>query len=291
MPPIAIIGVAQELASLEPRVTALRSLDTPWGRLITGRWQKSTVEVVLAAVAVGKVGAAMGVQAVIETVQPRLVLNCGSAGALAPDLHVGDIVVGDPVAAHDQGIFLPLDLASRRRGYRSDGFLALGSTLPRGRRRSFRPAPALLQLATRAAKHRSELRCHVGSVVTGDQIIWQDATRLWLRQTFVALAVDTESAAVAQVAHCHGVPWLVIRGISDAADSATAFDYTPLLAYEEDSPPRRLRQWSHILNLALTDPRAIRHIERLRSGVRQAMTSVATLLDALLPLIALEKPE
>jgi hypothetical protein len=59
LPPIAVIGVTHELAQLESRVTDPRSQDTPWGRLVVGYWQAGDTAAALAAVAVGKVGAAM----------------------------------------------------------------------------------------------------------------------------------------------------------------------------------------------------------------------------------------
>lgn len=50
----------------------------------------------------------MGAQGAIEAIRPRLLLNCGSAGALEPGLRVGDLVLGNPVLAHDQGVYLPI---------------------------------------------------------------------------------------------------------------------------------------------------------------------------------------
>lgn len=285
--PIALIGIMNELAHLEARLSVERSQETPWGRLAMGRWSGSNVDVALASVAIGKIGAAMGAQAVIDAVDPRLLLNCGSAGALAPDLRVGDLVLGDPVLAHDQGVFLPVDEANQQVATRGDGFVLSGSTLPRSRRRSFRPAPALLGQALAAAQRAGLDRCQAGPIATGDQVVFEDGMKRWLHTAFAALAVENEGVAVAQVAHCHGLPWLVVRGISDSADNAASFDFTPLLAFEENGPPpSRLSRLLDAVHLATANAATLRQALRFRHGVQQAMANVVNLLDVLLPMLS-----
>ncbi|MDW8318889.1 MAG: 5'-methylthioadenosine/S-adenosylhomocysteine nucleosidase [Anaerolineae bacterium] len=284
--PVLIVGIRWELARLAARLADLRWQDRPWGRLGVGRWPGCGVDVALAAAGIGKVSAAMAAQAALEALRPRAVVSCGSAGGLAPELRVGDLVLGDPVIAHDQGVFLPLAMARRHPAHRSDGFLPIGSPLPRGRRRSFRADPALLTAAAAAARRAGLPSPHVGPLVTGDQVILQDAARQWLRTAFAALAVDNETAAVAQVAHCHGVPWLALRGVSDPASSDAAFDFTPFLRYQDDparSAPGALGDFARRARLALVQPAAARRIQRFRQGARRAMDAVAALLDALLP--------
>lgn len=283
--PVLIVGIRRELMRLAPRLADLRWQERPWGELGRGRWPGCGVDVALAATGIGKVSAAMAAQAALDAAQPRAVVICGSAGGLDPALAVGDLVLGDPVLAHDQGAFLPLEMAARHPIHRGDGFLPIGSSLPRGRRRSFRSDPALLAAAAAAAGRAGLPIPRVGPLVTGDQVIFQDAVRRWLRTAFAALAVDNETAAVAQVAHCHGVPWLAVRGISDAASSDAAFDFIPFLSYQDD--PTAAALWlSHFARraqLVIAQPAAARRIRRFQQGARRAMDRVAALLDALLP--------
>lgn len=284
--PVLIVGIRRELARLAPRLADLRWQERPWGALGCGRWPGCGAEVALAATGIGKVSAAMAVQAALEAVRPQAVVICGSAGGLDPALAVGDLVLGDPVIAHDQGAYLPLEMAARHPTYRSDGFLPIGSSLPHGRRRSFRSDPALLAAAAGAAGRAGLPIPRVGPVVTGDQVIFQDAVRQWLHTAFAALAVDNETAAVAQVAHCHGVPWLALRGISDPASSDAAFDFTPFLRCQDDAgaaAPGVLSDLARRARLVVAQPAAARRIHRFQQGTRRAMDRVAALLDALLP--------
>lgn len=283
--PIVLIGVSHEMAHLYRHLAGLRGEQRPWGRLLAGRWRRIGLEVVLVETAVGKVGAAMAAQGAIDAVHPRLLLNCGSAGALAPTLRVGDLVIGDALVAHDQGAYLPTRLATHDGN--GDAFVHVGTPLPGGRRRSFRPDPALLARVTTAARQaRLNGNLHIGTIATGDQVIFQDRRKQWLYRHFGALAVENEGAAIAQVAHCHGLPWLVIRAISDAAGDEAAFDYRPLIHYDEDGPPPgRLRLLLRTARLGLSRPDTLRRIQRFRRGVRQAMDRLAELLEVLLPVL------
>ncbi|MDI6819901.1 MAG: 5'-methylthioadenosine/S-adenosylhomocysteine nucleosidase [Candidatus Hodarchaeaceae archaeon] len=57
-----------------------------------------------------------------------------------------------------------------------------------------------------------------GTVVSGDQFVASSQKRDWLSRAFDASAVDMEGAAIAQVAHLRGVPWVLVRCNSDVAD-------------------------------------------------------------------------
>ena len=50
-----------------------------------------------------------------------------------------------------------------------------------------------------------------------------------LRRLPTVAAVDMESAAVAQVCHEYGVPFTVVRTISDGADESAAHDFPRFL--------------------------------------------------------------
>lgn len=282
--PVALIGIASELAELRTQVAPVEETIYPWGRLALGRWQPGNVAVALVTVAIGKVGAAMGAQGAIDACRPRLLLNCGSAGALAPDLPVGAVVLADRVLAHDQGAYFEPGAAAMTD---SGGFRHGGSPLPDGRRRSFPADPALLALVSHAAQQAGiDGGLRIGPVATGDQVIFQGQRKRWLHETFGALAVENEGAAVAQVAHCHGLPWLVLRGVSDTADGAAGFDFTSLVVYDEDleqSPP--MVRAAQTLSRRARSPALLVQAARFRQGQRQAMRAVRALLDACLPLL------
>jgi len=280
--PIALVGIRFELAPLRERVDVSSETFHPWGRLALGRWQPGGVPVALVATAIGKVGAAMAVQGAIDACRPRLVVNAGSAGALAPDLAVGALVLADRIVAHDQGAYFDPGAAAAAG---PDGFVHGGSSLPDGRRRSFPADPALLAQVTQAAQ-QTGIGLRAGPIASGDQVIFQGRRKRWLHQQFGALVVENEGAAVAQVAHCHGLPWLALRGVSDTADGDAAFDFTQMVLYDED-----LEQSSQLVRAALTlrqgarSPALLLRARRFRQGQRQAMAAIAALLDACLPAI------
>jgi adenosylhomocysteine nucleosidase len=77
----------------------------------------------------------------------------------------------------------------------------------------------LVGLALQAAKELNLAdRCRTGKVLTGDQAIVSRDRRQWLWETFRGDCVDMESAAVAQVCRLNGVPWVIVRAISDSAE-------------------------------------------------------------------------
>ena len=202
-------------------------------------------KVVLAKMAMGKVNAAMAVQSLIDLFDAPLILS-GSAGAVAPEVKVGDVVIGAKVIPHDAGVYLS-------KGFRFCGVMASDSQGRRGWVRAFQADPHLVQAALsagedllwprRSGKRTSAVR--VGTIVTGDQVIFSQAKKEWLHRTFEALAVEMEGAAVAQVAAAHGRPWMVVRAISDQADASTGFDFIPLLDYLDNRRSRwdRIRGW------------------------------------------------
>jgi adenosylhomocysteine nucleosidase len=67
-------------------------------------------------------------------------------------------------------------------------------------------------------------------VLTGDQAIVSAEKRRWLWETFGADCVDMESAAVAQVCDLNGVPWVIVRAISDSAGENSIAEFRQNLA-------------------------------------------------------------
>jgi adenosylhomocysteine nucleosidase len=73
----------------------------------------------------------------------------------------------------------------------------------------------------------------VGRIATGDWFVNDRTTRDAIAQRTGADLVEMEGAAIAFVAERFGVPWIVIRSVSDAGDASapTAFDeFLPLAA-------------------------------------------------------------
>jgi adenosylhomocysteine nucleosidase len=165
---------------------------------------------------IGLVNAASAAAVALTTVAPRVLISAGSAGGLAADVRVGDVVVGV------QHVHAGAD--ARAFGY------AMGQVpgMP-----AVYPADELLHAAALAAaaelptwpSEPHDVRVLPGAVVSGD--VFVDADRVApVRESFPdALATDMETAALAQTAFRFGVPFLAVRGISDLCSPMEAGEF------------------------------------------------------------------
>jgi adenosylhomocysteine nucleosidase len=230
-------------------------------------------QVALAAVPVGPVNAALGAQALIIRRGVRSLISLGSAGALDPDLALGALVIARQAVPHDAGVFheqrfLPSGAMGRDEGGRL------------GYRRVLAADPELVDWALRATQPFDVPVC-AGTVVTGNQVVFSMARRRWLRQTFDALAVEMETAAVAQVALAHQLPWVAVRAISDMANESRHLDYERLAMYLDDDRPVWRRQATRWFYLA-SQPATWRQLRRLQKGLALASRRSAQLVEAML---------
>lgn len=73
-------------------------------------------------------------------------------------------------------------------------------------------------------------RLHVGMIASGDQFINSPQAVATLRAELPALqAVEMEGAALAQICYEYGVPFALMRTVSDRADDAAHVDFSSFL--------------------------------------------------------------
>lgn len=210
-----IIGaMPEELAALlEPLRDATRSQEGAF-TLFYGRLEGHPV--IVAQCGIGKVNAAALTALLILRGATRLIFT-GVAGAVDPGLKVGDLVISRDAVQHD------LDVTGL--GYPP-------AQVP-GEAFSW-PADAQLQsLALAAAQTVQGVSVVLGRIASGDQFITDAARVRWLREALQAACVEMEGAAMAQVCAKWGVPFVIIRSISDTADHRAGIDFrtfTPLAA-------------------------------------------------------------
>ncbi len=65
----------------------------------------------------------------------------------------------------------------------------------------------------------------LGTVVSGDCFIQDPETLRWLQREFSALATEMEGAAVGYTCELNGVPFVVIRVLSDTASETASDDF------------------------------------------------------------------
>lgn len=191
-----------------------------------GHWQGKEIVAVLSGI--GKVAAATTTTLLIERFQPDGVLFTGVAGGLGAAVKVGDIVVGDRFGQHDMDAS-PLFPRYEMPGYGRSTFDA-DPRLTEALEQACDVAVSALQqgqgLDTLQALGLGRPAIHRGKIITGDRFVSTSAESHALRQQWpLALAVDMESAAVAQVCHDHGVPFGAVRTVSDRADDSAHVDF------------------------------------------------------------------
>ena len=171
-------------------------------QFVTGRLGDNTL--VLHQCGIGKVNAAIGVTAMISRYSPDVVISTGCAGGADIRLKVQDVVVSTQLVYHDV--------------YCGE---ALGHTVY-GQVQGMPARYASPQhLVDRALQMNGSEACsgaviHAGTIVTGDWFVDTKEKMSHILQLFPdAMAVDMESAAIAQTCHVFGVPFVSFRVISD----------------------------------------------------------------------------
>jgi adenosylhomocysteine nucleosidase len=187
------------------------------------------VEAVCVLSRIGKVAAAATAAMLIERFGVTHILFTGVAGAGDAGVKVGDIVVADSLLQYDMDaspLFprfeVPLTGLSH---FQSDLGLSnlLADCAAAFLEGDFRDA---IDAGERAAFRLERPRLHRGLIASGDQFI-SSAERIQSLGSALPglLAVEMEGAAVAQTCFELGVPFAVIRTISDNANEEAATDF------------------------------------------------------------------
>ncbi len=177
------------------------------------RFHKGTLHgkpVVICKCGVGKVNAAVYTQVLIDRFNANKVIFTGVAGALDPELNIGDIVISTSCQQHDMDV-TPLGFAR--------GVIPFQEV-------SDWPADAeLVAIAAEAGELAAPGRCKKGKILSGDQFIADRDKVRELHETFGGACTEMEGAAVAQACAMNEVPYVVIRSMSDKADGSASVNF------------------------------------------------------------------
>ena len=174
-----------------------------------GNFEGKSVVVVRSGI--GKVNAAVCAQILADRYQVSGIVNTGIAGSLMAKIDIGDIVLSTDALQHD--------MDATNFGYPA-------GQIPRMDVLSFPADPKLLALAKECCgRVNPEIHTYEGRVVSGDQFISDQKKKDWLIETFHGYCTEMEGAAIAQAAYLNGIPFLIIRAISDKADNSANVDY------------------------------------------------------------------
>ena len=177
----------------------------------------------------GKVASATTAATLIERFDVTHLVFTGVAGSADPFVKIGDIVIADYLVQHDMDtrpLFprfeIPLTGLSK---FPSE--LKLSAQLEQAAQHFLEmDLTQKISDSERKKLQISEPRVHRGLIASGDEFISSAARLQQLKKHFPdLLAVEMEGAAVAQVCFEFGIPFSVIRTISDGANEDSAVNF------------------------------------------------------------------
>ena len=160
---------------------------------------------------IGKVNAGICTQILADVYQVDAVINTGIAGSLKTEINIGDVVISTDTLQHDMD---------------ATGFGYEPGVIPRMETSCFPADPELLKQAEAACREAvPKIQVFAGRVVSGDQFISDKKVKERIVRQFGGMCTEMEGAAIAQAAWLNGIPFVVIRAISDKADDSATMDY------------------------------------------------------------------
>ena len=170
-------------------------------------------DVVVAKCGIGKVFAAICAEAMILNFKPDYIINTGVAGTLTTELSIGDVAISESVVQHDMDtspIGDPKGLLS--------GINVINISADE----------KLIALAESIIKEQN-INCKKGIIASGDQFIASKEQKDFIVSEFNAIACEMEGASIGHVCFVNNVKFLVLRAISDSADTSSHMDYPTFL--------------------------------------------------------------
>ena len=161
---------------------------------------------------VGKVNAARITQILIDKLEVKFIVNVGSAGALNPELDIGDIVIAEKVIQHD----FDITAFNHKKGYITgvgDYIYCDKELVQKLKKISYNLNNKIYKITT-------------GIIASGDIFCTEVKMKNKIYSKFNADCVEMEGAAIAQVCYLDKIPFVVIRSISDSpnGNNAIVFD-------------------------------------------------------------------
>lgn len=195
-------GLVSQIESRECKNVA--GLDFYFGN-ICGKY------VVVVECGIAKVNAALCTQILISEFGVDAVINTGVAGGLRGEIMINDVVISTDAIEYD------VDAS------------AMGDpkgTIPRLKTSVFIANSALIDSAYKAFDNvKDGNNCFKGRVVTGDKFVADNGEKTVLREEFGGYCCEMEGGAIAHVAYLNEIPFVIIRAISDNADSSADVKY------------------------------------------------------------------
>lgn len=199
---------------------------------------------------VGMLKAAKMAKTLIESGGINAFILCGFAGALSPELQPGDLLLADSVAS----------ASTPYNRYFPDEVLY----------------DAAESLVTDESGSSLKMRTRSGDLVTSNSVLTSPGEKRALFELTGGFAVDMETMGAVRVAQEHGIPWLAIRAITDAADAGLPLDFNAHMNSKGDI------SYAKVIKSVLMRPAKIPALIQLGKRSSLAAKNLASFLAALL---------
>lgn len=222
MKTVGIIGaMEEEIDILKSKIEMVAAKNIVGVDFYMGKLHGKNIIIVRSGI--GKVNAAICTQVLIDMYGVDYVINTGVAGSISKELEIGDIVVSDDLVYHDFDTTAVGDQIG---------------VIPRMSCSFFKADEELIRIAKETSKTvLDKNKMYVGRIASGDQFVASKETKAHIWNNFKAYCVEMEGAAIAHTCFLNKIPFVVIRSISDKADSkaTVSFDTFVKMAAKKSS--------------------------------------------------------
>ncbi|WP_139902264.1 5'-methylthioadenosine/adenosylhomocysteine nucleosidase [Clostridium thermarum] len=177
-------------------------------------------DVVVVTCGIGKVNAAVCAQILVDDFKVDRVINVGVAGGIGEDIVPGDVVIASNLVQHDMD---------------TTAFGDKVGQIPRMDTFDFKCDSSMIEAAKQACGNIKKHNSFVGRIVSGDQFIADVEKVRWLKSEFDAMACEMEGGSIAHVCYLNSVPFVVIRSISDNANTGAHMDFEKFVPIAVDN--------------------------------------------------------
>ncbi len=185
-------ALSQEIASLKSQVNIVKKVRYAHATFYQSEF--CGFPITLVQTGIGK-KVSDAIQQLSKYFRIQLMISSGFAGSVNPGVGIGDLVIGKRVLHSPQDEF--------------EGEIKINSILPCDK--------SMANLAIKLSS-TNNFRSHYGDILSVNGIIHKSSTKKYIGNQTSAIAVDMESFAIAEQASAMGIPFIVTRAISDAAD-------------------------------------------------------------------------
>jgi MTA/SAH nucleosidase len=161
---------------------------------------------------IGKVNSALTSSIMIEKFGAEILLFTGVAGAISDGFKIADMTYATRVCQHD----LDISAFGHPFGYVPGNEIYVSTDAN------------LNTIATQVATQNG-VTLKPATIASGDQFICDEDKKQWINKTFGADVVEMEGASVGVVCDALGVPFFILRAISDEAGKKAEFDFDEFL--------------------------------------------------------------